>query len=88
MLALAEQYAALKGAAILAHKIEGKEITFVLSTGPKLTMTESQLKLAIENLSKKTDSAGTVADGEPTPPPALDGTAQSADKPKSKRKEK
>lgn len=86
MLALAEQYAALKGAAILAHRIEGKEITFVLSTGPKLTMTESQLQLAISNM--ETPQAGTVADGEPTPPPALDGTAQSADKPKSKRKEK
>lgn len=86
MLELAKKYAALHGAAILAHRIKGKEITFVLSSGPKLTMTESQLQLAISNVEKL--QAGTVADGEPTPPPALDGTAPSADKPKSKRKEK
>lgn len=84
MLELAKKYAAIHGAAILAHRIEGKEITFVLSSGPKLTMTESQLRLALEQ------QAGTVADGisETQPPSALDGTAPSADKPKSKRKEK
>jgi len=62
MLELAKQYAALKGAAILAHKVNGKEITFVLSTGPKLTMTESQLQLAISNLEPQ---AGIVADVAP-----------------------
>lgn len=82
MLELAQKYAALKGAAILAHHIEGKEITFVLSTGPKLTLTESQLQLAISNL--ETPQAGTVADGDPQPP----ALPESADKPrKTKKKE-
>lgn len=82
MLELAKKYAALHGAAILAHRIEGKEITFVLSSGPKLTMTESQLQLAISNVEQS--QAGTVVAQSATP----DETAQSADKPKSKRKEK
>lgn len=63
MLELAMKYAALKGAAVIGHKVNGKEITFVLSTGPKLTMTESQLKLAISNL--ETPQAGVVADVAP-----------------------
>lgn len=82
MLELAKQYAALQGAAILTHRIEGKEITFVLSTGPKLTLTESQLQLAIRNLKGK---AGTVADGETTPPPA---SSESASRAPSKTKKK
>ena len=63
MMELAMKYAALKGAAVIGHKGNGKEITFVLSTGPKLTMTESQLKLAISNM--ETPQAGTVADVAP-----------------------
>lgn len=83
MLELAEKYAALKGAAVIGHRITGKEITFVLSTGPKLTMTESQLKLAISNI-KKTQ-AGTVADGEQQP--SAPSTAQSAETKTKKKKE-
>lgn len=80
MLELAEKYAALKGTAIIAFVIRGKEITFVLSSGPKLTMTESQLKLAIKNISQ----AGTVA----APSTTLDETAHSAEKPTKNKKEK
>lgn len=80
MLELAQKYAALCKAVVLAHRIEGKEITFVLSTGPKLTMTESQLKLALQT---KTDAVGTVADGEPQPS-APDKSASRA-KTKSKK---
>ena len=69
MLELAEQYAALKKTRIIegAYKIVGKEITFVLESGPKLIMTESQLNLAITNL--KGDGVGTVAD-DATPAPS------------------
>ncbi len=81
LLQLAEKYAALCKATILAHRIHetGKEITFVLSTGPKLTMTESQLKLALQT---KTDAVGTVADGEPQP----SAPDQSASRAKTKSK--
>lgn len=70
MLKLAEEYAALKKTRIIegAYKIVGKEITFVLESGPKLTMTESQLNLAISNL--KGDGVGTVADDAPPAPSA------------------
>ena len=69
MLELAQQYAALKKTRIIedAYKIVGKEITFVLESGPKLTMTESQLNLAINKI--KTDGVGTVAD-DATPAPS------------------
>jgi hypothetical protein len=84
MLELAQKYAALCKAVVLAHRIHetGKEITFVLSTGPKLTMTESQLKLALQT---KTDAVGTVADGEPQP--SAPSTAQSAETKTKKKKE-
>lgn len=81
MLALAQQYAALKGAAILAHRIEGREITFVLSSGQKLTMTESQLQLAISNI--QTPQAGVAADGDPQP----SAPSESAAKPRKTKKE-
>lgn len=70
MLKLAEEYAALKKTRIIegAYKIVGKEITFVLESGPKLTMTESQLNLAIANL--KGDGVGTVADDASPAPSA------------------
>ncbi len=83
MLELAEKYAALKGAAVIGHRVAGKEITFVLSTGPKLTMTESQLKLAISNI--QAPQVGTVADGEPQP--SAPSTAQSAETKTKKKKE-
>jgi len=68
MLFLAQEYAKLKKTKVIAHRITGKEITFVLESGPKLTLTESQLKLAIETLSpKETDGVGTVADSDPQP---------------------
>jgi hypothetical protein len=85
MLELAQKYAeTLCKAVVLAHRIHetGKEITFVLSTGPKLTMTESQLKLALQT---KTDAVGTVADGEPQP--SAPSTAQSAETKTKKKKE-
>lgn len=84
LLQLAEKYAALCKAVVLAHRIHetGKEITFVLSTGPKLTMTESELKLVLQT---KTDAVGTVADGEPQP--SAPSTAQSAETKTKKKKE-
>jgi hypothetical protein len=81
MLELAKQYAALKGAAVLAHKINGKEITFVLSIGPKLTMTEAELRRALET---KTDAVGTVADGEPQPSAPSESASRA---PKKQKKE-
>jgi hypothetical protein len=85
MLKLAEEYAALKKTRVIegAYKIVGKEITFVLESGPKLTMTESQLNLAINKI--KTDAVGTVADGEPQP--SAPSTAQSAETKTKKKKE-
>ena len=69
MLELAQKYAALKKTRVIegAYKVTGKEITFVLESGPKLTMTESQLNLAISNL--KGDGVGIVAD-DATPAPS------------------
>lgn len=83
MLELAQKYAVLKNATVIGHRITGKEITFILSNGPKLTMTESQLKLAISNL--ETPQAGTVAGdvNSETPPPA---SADGAAKPRGKYK--
>lgn len=81
MLELAQKYAALKGAKVIGHRITGKEITFVLSTGPKLTLTESQLKLAISNI--ETPQAGIVADGDPQP----SAPSESAAKPRKTKKE-
>ena len=80
MLKLAEEYAALKNTRIIknAYKIVGKEITFVLESGPKLIMTESQLNLAIANL--KGDGVGTPVADDATPAPSA--PAKSADKPR------
>ena len=50
MLKLAEQYAKLKKTRILDHKIKDDAIVFVLESGPKLTMTEAELNLAIEQM--------------------------------------
>jgi hypothetical protein len=51
MQALAEKYAKLKGTILLASAIkEDGSITFVLASGPKLSMTEKELKKAIAQL--------------------------------------
>ncbi len=43
----AEKYAASLGAKVIASREDGNTIIFVLNTGPKLTMTEAELRTAI-----------------------------------------
>ncbi len=45
-----EQYAKTKGTKVIAHKIapDYKSAVFVLESGPKLTMTEEEIKKAIQ----------------------------------------
>ena len=50
MLKLAEQFAKLKQTHILAHKETEDGIIFVLASGPKLTMSEQELKTEIDKL--------------------------------------
>jgi len=52
MLNLANQYARLKGTKILAHVEKNSTIIFVLASGPKLTMTEAQLRTEISKMEK------------------------------------
>lgn len=63
MLKLAEKYAKLKKTKVLDHKVYDDKIVFVLESGPKLTMTEAELKTAIEKMSAS-------AEETPAPPPA------------------
>lgn len=53
---LAEQYAKLSKTKILDSKIYGNEIVFVLQSGPKLRMTEDQLKSAIGKATPKDEA--------------------------------
>jgi hypothetical protein len=78
MLELAQKYAELKGTTIIpgAYYIAGDTITFVMESGPKLTMTRADLEAA-------TSTAPTAA---PTAPPADDGG--SAPKPPKKKGKK
>lgn len=50
MLELAQKYARALETTILAHRIEGNKITFVLESGPKLTMTQAELEAELEKL--------------------------------------
>lgn len=45
--ALADKYAGLKGTKVIASRVDGSAITFVLEAGPKLTLTEAELTAAI-----------------------------------------
>lgn len=47
---LAEKYAKLKKTRVLDHVIKDDVIVFVLESGPKLTMTEAELSLAVAKL--------------------------------------
>lgn len=67
---LALTYAELKKTKILSSREEGREITFVLESGQKLTFTKSQLEIAIESITQ----AGAVTDG--TPPPSIPAKAK------------
>lgn len=53
MLELANQYAALLQTSILASRQDGDTIIFVLASGPKLTMTEAQLRAAIKSMQEQ-----------------------------------
>jgi len=50
MLELAQEYANLLGTKIIAHALKDDYIVFVLASGPKLTMTEEQLREEIAKL--------------------------------------
>jgi len=76
MLNLAEKYAKLKKTKILFHLVKGEQIVFILASGPKLTMTEAELKTAIA-------SAQSANAEEPASP-----SDESADKPRKTKKEK
>lgn len=83
MLQLAQKYAKLLKSFIMpdAYRLhEDGSITFVLASGPKLTMTEKELKAAIDKLEKNAQIESQVAElrGETLP---------AEEKPKSKRKE-
>lgn len=63
MLELAKEYARLSEARVLAHKIDGAEIIFVLSSGPKLRMSKEQLETAIGKLTAvDPETVDTLAD--------------------------
>lgn len=71
MLDLAKRYAANQDATILAHHVDGDTIIFVLSSGPKLRMTQAELEAALE---------------ERVPAPPADNTPSAPPKPKIKSK--
>ncbi len=48
--ALAEKYAQIAGTTVLSSNEHDGQITFVLSTGPKYTMTETELTHALDEL--------------------------------------
>ena len=50
MLQLAQKYAALKGTQVIASRIDGNSIIFVLASGSKLTMSTRQLEEAVADL--------------------------------------
>ncbi len=75
--ALAEKYAQIVGATVLTSNEHDGQITFVLSTGPKYTMTEAELTQALDELQ------GAKAKPEP---PATTDTDQPAEEETPKRK--
>jgi hypothetical protein len=50
----AEEYAKLKGTTVIASRVapDGQSITFVLESGPKLTMSAEELDAELEALQK------------------------------------
>ena len=66
MLQLAEQYAELKGTKVIASRVDGDKIIFVLESGPKLTMTQAELEEAITSMEPKASALSAAG----TPPPA------------------
>jgi hypothetical protein len=59
---LAEQYATLKGTSVIASRIQPDgSITFVLESGPKLTMNAEQLEVEIASLQRDRKPAGPFA---------------------------
>ena len=52
---LAERYAKLKGTKVIASWLHENSITFVLESGPKLTMSTRQLEEAIAELKASKD---------------------------------
>ena len=52
MLNLAEKFAKAKGTRVIAHRMDGEQIVFVLEAGPKLRMTEAELKQALAEIQK------------------------------------
>ncbi len=66
--ALAEKYASVLGTTILASREHDGVITFTLTSGPKYTMTEAELKQALDKLQ------GTPA--KPAPPAVTETDSQ------------
>lgn len=64
---LAERYAELKGTAVIASNITGNSITFVLESGPKLTMSTRQLEEAIAEMEKANSLTLTITTAEAEP---------------------
>ena len=62
---LADRYAKLRGATVLSSRIEDNSITFVLSIGPKLTMSTRQLEDAIAELEEKQKAVTETESKEP-----------------------
>lgn len=82
---LADLYAQLKGTKVIASRIEGNSITFVLESGAKLTMSTRQLEEEIAGLSAPGLETGSpAAAGGSTPEPPKDTHMEA--KPKKGRK--
>jgi hypothetical protein len=64
LLTLAHQYAARKGTKVLSHRLDGDQITFILESGPKLTMTSVELQQVLTPDPKQVTSPTTPENPE------------------------
>lgn len=91
MLKLAQTFATLKGTKVIegAYKLrEDGTITFVLEAGPKLTMTEAELRQAIEDLEAPTPTVIDTTDGVSQKEASAAGRALAQTKAEAKAKAK
>jgi hypothetical protein len=65
LLSAAQHYAQSKGTTIVSHRIDGDKIIFVLTSGPKLTMTKDDFPTPAENVSVPLDNAPQVEQKKP-----------------------
>lgn len=78
---LARQYAEMRGTNLLASRIEGEMIIFVLESGQKYSMNAEELQAALQDA-----APAPSADAEPAPAPPLADAPQAERKPKKERK--